>query len=146
MMVKHLSIIVLALALVIPALQAGASDKLPSGTLTIEEEQMSLIIGGSFGHGLLKYEGGEYPFKASGLKVGSVGVSKISAVGAVYDLYDLSKFPGTYVAGDYGITLGGGVGGMVMKNEHNVYINIKSTSEGIALQLGSSGLTIKLEE
>lgn len=144
-MLRYLSIILLALVITVPAVQVGASDKLPSGTVTIEEKEMSFIIGGSFGRGILKYDGGIYPFKASGFKVGSVGVSKISAVGAVYDLYDLSQFPGTYVAGDYGITLGGGVGGVIMKNEHNVYMKIWSTSEGVNVTLGASGVTVKLE-
>ena len=127
------------------AFQAGAEDKIPSGTVDIEEKEMSLIIGGSFGHGTLHFEGADYPLKISGIKVGGVGVSKISAVGEVYDLFDLSKFPGTYVAGDYGITLGGGVGGMVLKNQNGVYMHLRSTSEGIALSLAASGLTVELK-
>ena len=49
------------------------------------------------------------------------------------------------MAGEYGITLGGGMGGMVLKNENGVYMHLKSTSEGIALSLGASGLTVKLK-
>ncbi|WP_246327344.1 hypothetical protein [Candidatus Competibacter phosphatis] len=57
------------------------------------------------------FEGQEYPFKIGGLTVGvNVGVSKMSAAGEVYDLTDISKFPGTYTKLDASIALGGGVG------------------------------------
>lgn len=144
-MIREATKFFLAVIITLAAFQAGAEEKVPSGTIEIEEKEFALIIGGSFGKGNLQYEGNNYPFKISGLKVGGLGVSKISAVGQVYDLFDLSQFAGTYVAGDYGITLGGGVGGVVMKNENNVYMRIKSTSEGIAVSLGASGVTIKLE-
>jgi hypothetical protein len=118
---------------------------MPSGTIEIDETQFGLIIGGSEGKGTLNYQGAEYFFKTSGIKVGGVGVAKISAAGEVYNLFDLSQFPGTYVAGDYGIALGGGAGGVVLKNENGVLLKLHSTMEGIDLNVGVSGITIKLE-
>ena len=144
-MIRETTRLLLALIITLAAFQAGAQEKLPSGTIEIEEKEFALIIGGSFGKGNLQFEGNDYPFKISGLKVGGLGVSKVSAVGEVYDLFDVEQFPGTYVAGDYGITLGGGVGGVVMKNENNVYMRIRSTSEGIAVSLGASGVTVKMD-
>jgi len=79
------------------------------------------------------------------LKVGGVGIAKISAAGEVYDLSDVSQFAGTYVTGEYGIVLGGGMGGLVLKNQNGVYIHLKSTSQGVALQMGAEGLTVKME-
>jgi hypothetical protein len=121
------------------------ADNVPSGTIEIDETQFGLIIGGSEGKGTLNYQGAEYFFKTSGIKVGGVGVAKISAAGEVYNLFDLSQFPGTYVAGDYGIALGGGAGGVVLKNENGVLLKLHSTMEGIDLNVGVSGITIKLE-
>ncbi len=142
---RNITSLLLTVIVALVAIQAGAEDKIPSGTIHIEEKEVGLIVSGSFGKGTLNFKGSEYTFKVSGMKVGGVGVAKISAAGEVYDLYDLSQFPGTYVAGEYGITLGGGMGGMVLKNENDVYMQLKSTSEGVALSLGASGLTIKLE-
>ena len=142
---RNITSLLLSVIVALVAIQAGAEDKIPSGTIHIEEKEVGLIVSGSFGKGTLNFKGSEYTFKVSGMKVGGVGVAKISAAGEVYDLYDLSQFPGTYVAGEYGITLGGGMGGMVLKNENDVYMQLKSTSEGVALSLGASGLTIKLE-
>lgn len=121
------------------------ADNVPSGTIEIDETQFGLIIGGSEGKGTLNYQGAEYFFKTSGIKVGGMGVAKISAAGEVYNLFDLSQFPGTYVAGDYGIALGGGAGGVVLKNENGVLLKLHSTMEGIDLNVGVSGITIKLE-
>jgi hypothetical protein len=142
---QNITRLLLAVIVMLVAVQAGAEDKMPSGTIHIDEKEVGFIVSGNFGKGTLKFKGSEFDFKVSGIKVGGMGVSKISAVGEVYDLNDLSQFPGTYVAGEYGITLGGGMGGMVLKNENGVYMHLKSTSEGIALSLGASGLTVKLK-
>jgi hypothetical protein len=123
---------------------AGAQN-VPSGTITITEKEFGLIINGSEGRGTLNYQGAEYIFKTSGIQVGGLGVAKISAAGEVYNLFKLSQFPGTYVAGNYGIALGGGAGGIILKNENGVYLKLHSTMEGVALNVGVSGITIKLE-
>jgi hypothetical protein len=121
------------------------AQNVPSGTITINEKEFGFIIGGSEGRGTLNYQGSEYFFKTSGIKVGGMGVAKISAAGEVYNLFNLSQFPGTYVAGNYGIALGGGAGGVVLKNENGVLLKLHSTMEGIDLNVGVSGITIKLE-
>jgi hypothetical protein len=123
----------------------SADEKIPSGTIKIDEVQFAYILGGDIGHGTLHYQGMKYRFKTGGIKAGGIGISKIAAVGEVYDLFDISEFPGTYVSGDYGITLGGGVGGMVLKNQNGVYLRLRSTMEGIALNVGLEGLNVELE-
>jgi len=49
------------------------------------------------------------------------------------------------VAGNCGIALGGGAGGVILKNENGVYLKLHSTMEGIDLNVGVSGITVKLE-
>jgi hypothetical protein len=49
------------------------------------------------------------------------------------------------VAAEAGITLAGGVGGMVLRNQDGVVLHIRSVSKGAKLQLGTSGLTIKMK-
>jgi len=125
---------------------ASAEEKIPSGTIEIDETQLGFIIGGDIGKGVLHYKGVDFYFKTGGIKVGGMGIAKISAVGEVYDLFDIDQFPGIYVTGDYGIALGGGVGGLVLKNENGVYLRLRSTLEGVALAVGLEGITIKLED
>ena len=136
--------------LVISILLVGSATvaketKPPSGTVEIDETQFAFIIGGSVGGGTLRFKGKRYPFKTSGLKVGGIGVAKVAAVGEVYDLKSVSDFPGTYVKGGIGFALGGGVGGLIMKNEHGVVMRLGSTLQGVALTLGVEGLTVKME-
>ena len=121
------------------------AQNMPSGTITINEKEFGFIIGGSEGRGTLNFQGAEYFFKTSGIKVGGIGAAKIAAAGEVYNLFNLSQFPGTYVAGNYGIALGGGAGGVVLKNENGVLLKLHSTMEGVDLNVGVSGITIKLE-
>lgn len=121
--------------------------KKPSATVRIDETQFALIFGGSAGKGVLTYQGKEYPFKIGGLSLGvNIGISKVSATGEVYDLNDISQFPGIFTKVESGITLGGGVGGTILKNENGVIMRLSSTSEGIQLNLSTSGVRVKFED
>jgi len=100
----------------------------------------------TWGDGKLSFKGKDYPFSIDGLTVVDFGISKASATGDVYNLTDVAKFPGTYVAAEAGFTLAGGVGGMVLRNQDGVVMHVRSTSRGARLQLGTSGLNIKLKQ
>jgi hypothetical protein len=137
------------LFLVMAALAAtalsGESPK-PSGKVSMESKSIAAGIGVTWGDGKLTFKGKDYPFSIDGLTVVDIGISKASATGDVYNLTDAAKFPGTYVAAEAGFTLAGGVGGMVLRNQDGVVMHIHSTSKGAKLQLGTSGLTIKLKQ
>lgn len=139
--------ILLATMLLMGSLALAADTKKPSGTVAIDETQFAFILGGSVGGGKLMFEGQEYPFKIGGLTVGvNVGVSKMSAAGEVYDLTDISKFPGTYTKLDASIALGGGVGGLRLKNENGVIMRLESRTQGLQLNVGSaSGIKVTME-
>jgi hypothetical protein len=117
----------------------ASQGKSPDGTVAIDETQFAVIVGGSTGGGKLMFHGGEHPFKLNGLTVGAnVGASKVSAVGEVYDLKDLSKFAGTYTKFDASATLGGGVGALYLKNENGVVMKLTSRNQGLQLNVGSA--------
>ena len=144
---KILSFLILGLAIFSFGASAADAPKKPSGTVSINETQFALIIGGSTGGGVLTYQGKQYPFKLSGMSLGAnVGVSKLSASGEVYDLSDISKFSGTFSKLESSITLGGGVGGTVLRNENGVIMRLSSTSQGLQLNLSASGVTVKLDK
>ena len=144
---KILSFLILGLSIVSFGSSAADAPKKPSGTVSINETQFALIVGGSTGGGVLTYQGKKYPFKIGGISLGAnVGVSKLAASGEVYDLTQLSKFPGTFTKLESSITLGGGVGGTVLKNENGVIMRLTSTSEGLQLNLSASGVTVKFDK
>ena len=138
----------LALVFMVMALasNAVAAEKAkPSGKLTIESKSVAIGIGVTWGDGKLSFKGKDYPFSIDGLTLVDFGISKASATGEVYNLTDSAKLAGTYVAAEAGIALAGGVGGMVLRNQDGVVLHIRSVSKGAKLQLGPSGLTIKMK-
>ena len=139
--------VLLAATLLISSLALAADAKKPSGTVTIDETQFAFILGGSAGGGVLTFQGRQYPFKIGGLTAGvNVGISKMSAAGEVYDLKDITKFPGTYTKLDVGIALGGGVGGLQLKNENGVIMRLESRTQGLQLNVGSaSGIKVTMQ-
>jgi len=139
--------VLLATTLLATGLTLAADARKPSGTVVIDETQFAFIVGGSVGGGELTFHGKKYPFKIGGLSVGAnVGVSKMSAVGEVYDLKEVSKFPGTYTKLDASIALGGGVGGLQLKNENGVIMRLESRTQGVQLNAGSaSGVTVTMK-
>jgi len=147
-MSKVLTVSRLVLFFMVMALasNAVAAEKAtPSGKVTIESRSIAAGIGVTWGDGKLTFKGKTYPFSIDGLTLVDFGISKASAVGEVYNLTDAAKLAGTYVAAEAGITLAGGVGGMVLRNQDGVIIRMHSVSRGAKLQLGTSGLTIKMK-
>lgn len=144
---KVLSALILGLSILSFGVSAADAPKKPSGTVSINETQFALILGGSTGGGVLTYQGKKYPFKIGGMSLGAnVGVSKLSATGEVYDLKDPSKFPGTFTKLESSITLGGGVGGTILRNENGVIMRLTSTSEGLQFNLSASGVTVRFDK
>jgi hypothetical protein len=147
-MSKVLTVFRLALFFMVMALASNvvaAEKATPSGKLTIESRSIAAGIGITWGDGKLNFKGKDYPFSIDGLTLVDFGISKASAVGEVYNLTDPAKLAGTYVAAEAGIVLAGGVGGMVLRNQDGVVLHIRSVSKGAKLQLGTSGLTIKMK-
>ena len=142
--VARLALLSLVMAFV--TTDVAAKGPKPSGKVSVESTSIAAGIGVSWGDGKLRFKGKEYPFSIEGLTLVDVGISKASAVGDVYDLKDVSQFEGTYVAGEAGFALAGGMGGMSLRNQNGVVMHLRSVTQGAKLQLGPSGLTIKLKQ
>ena len=146
---NRINLLFAAMALVLffgLTLVSEAKDPHPVGKVTINDTQLGFIVGGSWGKGVLSYNGVDYEFKIKGLKLGTIGISKVSAVGDVYNMTDLSQFSGTYIAGQAGVAIAGGVGGTVLQNQNKVHIKLTSTQKGAALNVGVDGITIELKD
>ena len=147
-MSKVLTVSRLALVFMVMALASNgvaAEKATPSGKVSLESTSIAAGIGVSWGDGKLSFKGKDYPFSVEGLSLVDWGISKANATGDVYNLTDASKFAGTYVAAEAGLTLAGGMGGMVLRNSNGVVIHLRSVSQGAQLQLGTSGLIIKMK-
>ena len=139
--VSRLALLFLVMGMASNAVPAQKAT--PSGKVSMESTSIAAGVGVSWGDGKLSFKGKDYPFSLEGLSLVDWGISKVSATGDVYNLTDVSKFGGTYVAAEAGLTLAGGMGGMVLRNQNGVIIHLRSVSQGAQLQLGTSGLVIK---
>ena len=146
--VRTISRLALFFLVMTVATGAVAAEKAatPSGKVTIQSTAIAAGVGVTWGDGKLSFKGKDYPFSIDGLTLVDWGISRVNATGDVYNLDDVAKFGGTYVAAEAGLTLVGGVGGMVLRNQNGVVLHVRSTSQGARLQLGTSGLTIKLKQ
>ena len=120
-----------------------AAAKTPDAQITIDETQFGFIIGGSVGDGVLNMNGKKHFFKIGGLGVGAnIGISKMSASGDVYDLKKIEDFPGNYGRVGGSVAAGVGMGGMTLRNEQGVTLQLKGTTEGLQFDISASGVNI----
>jgi hypothetical protein len=137
--------LLLAGALAGAALPAGlrAQNRVKSGTVEIEQVQVAFIGSGNVGGGTLHFEGKSYRFNVGGLGVGGFGVSKMQAYGDVYNLKQLSHFPGAYAQARYGAVAGDRGGGeMWLENTHGVQISLRTRRSGLAVSMGGDAVYI----
>ena len=114
--------------------------------IEFSEGSVAAGIGFSWGGGTLTYKGKQHPISVEGLTVGSVGASKVSGKGKVYNLKKIEDFAGTYMAVGTGATVGGGGGVATMRNQNGVVIDEVSTSQGLKVTIGASGVKMALKK
>jgi hypothetical protein len=125
---------------------ALAQDARPDARMQFSSLSFGLLLGYQQGQGTLSFQGRDYPFRVSGLKVATVGISQVSAVGQVYRLREVADFAGTYAAVEGGLTLFQGGGNAMLRNERGVTLYLQNLQYGVDLTLGGGGLSITLTE
>jgi len=138
----NLVIFLSTFALLLASSLATAENAKPSGTLTLKETEVGLLLGGDWGKGTLTFNGKEHPFKMAGAKVGGIGITVAEVSGSVYELTNVKDFYGTYFKAEAGITGVEGKEGSWVKNHKGVTLHLKSESKGLALSVGVEGLRI----
>ncbi len=123
----------------------AVKGKTVDATVEMEEVQAAYIGSGSAGKGVLVFRGRQYPFQVGGVGIGGIGLSTIDARGDVYNLRELSQFPGTYGQARYGFAIGtSSAGDLWMQNEAGVILRLKAKREGLILSLGGDAVVISL--
>lgn len=124
-------------------LPAVAQERVKSGTVDIEQTTIAFIGSGGIGGGTLHFRGKSYPFSIGGLGIGGFGISKMQATGEVYNLRELSQFPGAYGSARYGAAVGDKGGGELwLENPHGVILSLKARRTGLAVSLGADAVII----
>src|SRR5262247_3329097 len=138
--------LVVAAALSLPFSTALAKAARPDATLQLSEGSVAAGLGFSWGGGTLTYRGRRYPVSVDGLSVGSVGISRATASGSVFNLKKLEDFNGTYTAVGAGAAVGGGASIATMQNQNGVRITLRSRSQGVKFTLGGAGVSLNIKQ
>jgi len=146
---RNIFYLVVILALIMGCASGAKEQKKaeaqPSGTIHLEEWEFMAILEGDWGHGTLSYNDKIYKFKLTGMGALGYGVQKLSGVGHVYNLKNIADFPGKYSEARAGLTVVKGMGGLYIRNDQGVVIELRTHAEGVALSVGVSGITIEME-
>jgi len=128
------------------ALSASAiAQPAPDANISFHGGSVAFIGGVGWGSGRMHFLGKRYRLKVNGLSIGAIGANSYDAVGQIYNLHRASDVEGVYAAVDASATAGAGAGEIDMKNDKGVEIRAHSTSAGLKLSLGGSGVAIKLD-
>jgi hypothetical protein len=141
---QHLRKLLMAAALA-SAVIAPASAEQPSAQLTFTGDSVAAGVGFTWGRGDLHFNGHDYAFTVHGLSVVDVGVARVDGTGDVFDLKRIEDFPGNYVAASAGVTVGGGGNVAVLQNQNGVRIYVRSTTQGLKLNLSADGISVALK-
>ena len=142
------SIVIWAVLGLVAALPAAAGD-VKSGTLTMSSWKVAFIGSAGQSKGVLNYGGKSRKFKMTGLGIGGVGVSTSQASGVVYNMKTADDFLGAYSSGRSGITFGDEIlkdRMLWLVNDKGVKIKLKTTKEGLELNLGADGSVITWDD
>ncbi len=136
--------LLLWLALLFAPAAVTAQSGPPWAKVSMETTSVGAGIGLSWGNGKVSFNDRNYYFTVEGVTFLDFVIGKTSAAGEVYNLTDIADFEGNYVAAEASFALGGGIGGVSLRNSKGVVMHLTSASQGARLQLGSSGMTVKL--
>ncbi len=123
-----------------------AQDGQLDARLEFSSTSFGLLFGFNQGQGRLIFRERQYPFSVSGIKVATLGVTRVNAIGQVYRLRDLADFPGRYYAVEGAFTVGQGGGSALLRNERGVTFYLQNVQQGIELTLGGGGIDIAFSE
>lgn len=119
------------------------SGKTPDGSVEIRQTQVAFIGSGAGGSGILHYRGRSYPFSVGGAGIGGIGASSIEAEGQVYNLQDLSQFPGIYAQARAGFAAGTtSAGSLWLRNGSGVVMHLQARRTGLILSLGADAMRV----
>jgi len=142
---KLVGLAIIGAMLLIAPIGRAAEEK-PDATVKMTGKALSAGVGYSWGSGVLTYQGKEYPFSISGLSAGNIGASSAELSGEVFNLKNLADFNGNYTSAGAGATVAGGGGGMTMKNQNGVTMNVVGTTRGVSFKLGVDGMKVELKK
>jgi hypothetical protein len=116
-----------------------------TGEVSVAFTKGGFIVGVGSGHGVLDFRGQRYAFAVSGLSVGfTVGASTTRLVGRALNLRTPDDFAGHYGLIGAGGAFAGGVGGVRLRNQRGVILELAGGKIGAELSVAVGGVTVAL--
>ena len=115
------------------------------GSIHLTVVKAGFIVSTGSGTGTLDYQGRTYRLRVSSFGFGTIGVSGGELVGTAYNLRTAADIAGTYKTVAVGLTVGAGGQVARFKNANGVILELVGAQLGVAVSLGSAGMTIALQ-
>jgi hypothetical protein len=116
-----------------------------TGTIHLSVVKAGFIVSTGSGTGSLNYQGRTYRLSVSTVGYGTIGVTGGELTGTAYNLRSAVDIAGTYRAAAAGLTVGGGAQVARFQNANGVILELVGAQLGLAISLGSAGMTIVLQ-
>jgi hypothetical protein len=130
------------IALCAVGLQEARAD---TGTITLTIFKGGWFIGGTAGHGSLRFRGRTYPLSVGGIDYGLLfGGSKTVLRGRARNIRHASDVTGVYAAAGAGLALGAGVRAIVLTNPKGAVLELSGRQVGLMANADLSGLAITM--
>jgi hypothetical protein len=145
---------ILAAAIVLAATLVGSHAQTGMGSVESHPQTGSVhlhvvsagfIVSTGSGTGTLSYQGREYPLSVGNVSFGTIGIAGAELVGTVYNLRTVADIAGTYTSVGAGLTVGAGAEVGRFRNANGVILELAGLQVGLAVGLGSAGMTITLQ-
>jgi hypothetical protein len=116
-----------------------------TGSVHLSVVKAGFIVSTGSGTGTLNYQGRTYRLSVSTVGYGTIGVTGGKLTGTAYHLGSAADIAGTYRAAAAGLTVGGGAQVSRFQNANGVILELVGAQLGLAVTLGSAGMTIVLQ-
>ena len=116
-----------------------------TGSIHLSVVKAGFIVSTGSGRGTLDYQGRTYRLSVSTVGYGTIGVTGGELTGTAYNLRSAADIAGTYSAAAAGLTVGGGAQVARFQNANGVILELVGAQLGLAVSLGSAGMTIVLQ-
>ena len=116
-----------------------------TGSVHLTVVKAGFIVSTGSGTGTLDYQGRTYRLIVSSFGFGTIGVSGGELVGTAHNLRTAADITGTYKAAAAGLTVGAGGQVARFQNANGVILELVGAQLGLAVSLGSTGMTIALQ-
>ena len=114
--------------------------------IQLEIGKVGFVVGFSGGSGTLTCNGQSYALEVGGMSAGLViGGSRVSLVGEVRNLHQISDIEGTYTGVGASAAAGGGANNVVARNQKGVQLVMRGRQAGLEASLDLGGTRIKLK-